>query len=331
MTNANKKSKKSQNNKNLKVSSQNLKKKKNTNLNTKIKKTPINKNDNKETEQKLIGDNNIKKNKIKKNSYSEDKNTKSSTIKTKSNYHKVKEKVSKQQKIQNEKDKRKKEIKKKKHEVRIQKQEEIKNRTLFKKIKLILLSIFIKTKNFFLKRLVKMKKNIIKKYNCIKSFITKLLKKKVKNKVCENSANDEIKQIEYLKNDKELQTEIDLEEVNKKDVVLKSLFGRVLPMTFTKGDKKRRKTIYLKEGLVLSISLTLIDLICFYKVPTMNILTIFDNNIWNLVATFCFSLLVLLVCSYLIDYLITEFTLRRLRKKNKKSKAKNKKNKKQGD
>ena len=331
MTNENKKSKKSQNNKNLKVINQNLKKKKNTNLNTKIKKTPINKNDNKETEQKLIGDNNIKKNKIKKNSYSEDKNTKSSTIKTKSNYHKVKEKVSKQQKIQNEKDKRKKEIKKKKHEVRIQKQEEIKNRTLFKKIKLILLSIFIKTKNFFLKRLVKMKKNIIKKYNCIKSFMTKLLKKKVKNKVFEKNANDEIKQIEYLKNDKELQTEIDLEEVNKKDVVLKSLFGRVLPMTFTKGDKKRRKTIYLKEGLVLSISLTLIDVICFYKVPTMNILTIFDNNIWNLVATFCFSLLVLLVCSYLIDYLITEFTLRRLRKKNKKSKAKNKKNKKQGD
>ena len=78
-----------------------------------------------------------------------------------------------------------------------------------------------------------------------------------------------------------------------------------------------RKTIYLKEALFFSIIFTLIDAICFYRVQSMNILTKFDNNIWNLVVTLTSTLLILLISTYSLDYLVTEITLKRIEKKNK--------------
>ena len=89
-----------------------------------------------------------------------------------------------------------------------------------------------------------------------------------------------------------------------------------------KGGKKRRKTIYLKEALLFTIILTLIDILGFYKTRYIDYLRIFDNNIWNLVATICLTLLVLFIASFLLDLIITETILKINRKKFSKQKKK---------
>ena len=91
---------------------------------------------------------------------------------------------------------------------------------------------------------------------------------------------------------------------------LRSLTGRVLPSTFLKGDKKIRKTYYLKESLIFMIVLTLFDFIGFYKIKKIDMLHIFDNSIWNIVLTITLTMLITFFGTYIIDYLVTEITLR---------------------
>ena len=91
----------------------------------------------------------------------------------------------------------------------------------------------------------------------------------------------------------------------------------------TKIDKKKnkellkleRKNIYLKESLLFSIIFTLIDTICFYKFSFANILTIFDNSMWNLIVTISLTLLVLLIATYIVDYVMTEIMIKKYNKK----------------
>ena len=88
-----------------------------------------------------------------------------------------------------------------------------------------------------------------------------------------------------------------------------------MPLSLTKWDKKRRKNIYLKESLLFSIIFTLIDTICFYKFSFANILTIFDNSMWNLIVTISLTLLVLLIATYIVDYVMTEIMIKKYNKK----------------
>ena len=96
--------------------------------------------------------------------------------------------------------------------------------------------------------------------------------------------------------------------------------GRVLPTGKSKSDKRRRKTIYLKEALIFTIILTSIDVIGFYNTPYLDILEIFDNALWNLYATLGFTLLFLLIGSFLIDLWVTEIIIKLKRRKIKKMK-----------
>ncbi len=109
---------------------------------------------------------------------------------------------------------------------------------------------------------------------------------------------------------------------NKSDVFktnnmkpLRSLTGRVLPSTFLKGDRKIRKTFYLKEALIFMIILTLFDFIGFYRIKMIDMLHIFDNSIWNIVLTVTLTLLITFIGSYVIDYFVTEITLRHRKRK----------------
>ena len=91
---------------------------------------------------------------------------------------------------------------------------------------------------------------------------------------------------------------------------LRSITGRVLPSTFLKADRKIRKTFYLKEALIFMIVFTLIDFIGFYRVKKIDMFHIFDNSIWNIVLTTTLTMLIIFIGTYMLDYIVTEITLR---------------------
>ena len=174
-------------------------------------------------------------------------------------------------------------------------------------------------KNIFRCVLIFIKKNskktylgLLKLFKIIKFKITKIFKKEKKDLLSKTTEFKLKKKIDKTK--KDLKNEI----VNINYPIIKSLTGRILPLSLTKWDKKRRKNIYLKEAILFSISLTLIDVYCFYNLSFMNILNVFDNSVWNLITTVALTLVVLLMLSYIIDYLITESIVRKYQRKLKK-------------
>lgn len=170
---------------------------------------------------------------------------------------------------------------------------------VFKIIKFKIINIFKKEKSNSLKKeklLKKEKKNLLSQ---------KIIEFKSKKKI--NGPGKEQKD-----NLPEAKTKYEI--INLDYPIIKSLTGRILPLTLTKWDRKRRKNIYLKEAILFSITLTLIDVYCFYNLSFMNILNVFDNSVWNLIATITLTLVILLFLSYLIDYLITESIVRKYQK-----------------
>ena len=108
------------------------------------------------------------------------------------------------------------------------------------------------------------------------------------------------------------------EEEERKQQVVRSITGRIMPITFLKGDKKQRKTVYLKEALIFSVFLTVLDFIAFYKLSYFDMLHLFDTSLWNVIATISLTLLVLFIGTYILDYFITEIYLKIRKKRNKK-------------
>ena len=242
----------------------------------------------------------------------------------KSNYNKIQSKVLEEKNKKNEQNKNKKIVKQNKQVARnIKKEKEKKERSFKRKALLILLSILIKLKNLFInifKLIKKLILLIIKLFGKIILLIKMLfLKIKIKKNIKEEKNNKIEEKEEELEDTKEYNKLV----VNEKKIIrinnrkpLRSLTGRVLPSTFLKGDRKIRKTYYLKEALIFMIILTLIDFMGFYRVKKIDMFHLFDNSIWNIVLTTSLTLLVTFFASYIIDYFVTETTLRiRKRKK----------------
>ena len=101
---------------------------------------------------------------------------------------------------------------------------------------------------------------------------------------------------------------------------MKSFTGMVLPITFMKGDRKKRKKVYLQESLLFAVLITAVDFVLFYKTSYFDMLHIFDNNIWNLIVTTFLTLLIMFIGSYILDYILTETILKIKRKKRTKRK-----------
>lgn len=247
----------------------------------------------------------------------------------KSNYTKIQGKVLEEKKKKKEQVNNKKQIKQNKQVARnIKKEKLAKERTLKRRIGLVLLSFAIKIKNLFIKifnllkilliNIVKIIKKIplffkkIFQFTKNKLFSKKNIKnmktkktKKVKKENKRKSINEDVlstKKIIWQKN------KLSQNKNTKKP--LRSLTGRVLPSTFLKGDRKIRKTYYLKESLIFMIIFTLIDFIGFYRIKKLDMFHIFDNSVWNIVLTTTLTMLIIFIGSYIIDYIITESTLR---------------------
>ena len=278
-----------------------------------------------------------------KNKISLEKNAKATKNKTntssektkKSNYTKIQDKVLQNKKILDEKEKVRKQNKQNKQvERNIKKEKEKESRSLKRKIFLLILSSLIKFKNFIISFLIFIKKVFIIIFHLIinipivfkRLFEFIKLKLNFSNKSKKKTLHKKKKDFKKLKPKKQI---IEDEYIPKK--VLKwekksiytcsqkpfrSFTGRVLPSTFLKGDRKLRKTYYLKESLLFTIFITLINFIGFYRIKKIDMLHIFDNSLWNVLLTLSLTILVMFIGCFFIDYFTTEILLRfRKRKK----------------
>ena len=314
---------------------------KNTKNNTKKKNTNTKSTKNNSTalKNKNTGANTNKKTtKTSKNTETNKKSTK------KSNYNKVQGKVLEDKKKKTEQEKKKKVVKQNKQVARnIKKENEQKEKKFLRKIYLVLLSVVIKVKNFFVNLFKNIKKGFIKFGLLLKKIfisikdkiknIGKIKTKKKSKKTKKTKKEKKVKKTKEIvlepKKNKKIKFNI-LDKLKRKNKPkknkkikdknvrqrkpLRSLTGRVLPSTFLKADRKIRKTIYIKESLIFMIIITIIDFIGFYKTNYLDMLHIFDNSLWNIVITITLTMLITLVGVYIIDYMVTEITLR-IRKK----------------
>ena len=89
-----------------------------------------------------------------------------------------------------------------------------------------------------------------------------------------------------------------------------------MPITSLKMDRKIRRKIYFKEALIFSLVLTTFDFIAIYKFSYFEMINLFDVSLWNIITTIVLTFLILLLGSYILDYIITEIIIR-ISKKNK--------------
>ena len=92
-----------------------------------------------------------------------------------------------------------------------------------------------------------------------------------------------------------------------------------MPITSLKMDKKKRRKVYFREALIFSVILTTFDFIAFYKLSIFDMLNIFDVSLWNILITVILTFLIILLGSYLLDYIITEIIIKINRNKRKKN------------
>ena len=112
------------------------------------------------------------------------------------------------------------------------------------------------------------------------------------------SIKERIKQIKENKNlekseKKSINNNLTKENIELKKSVIRSITGRIMPITSLKMDKKKRKKIYFKESLIFSIFLTMFDFISFYKLSYIDMLHIFDTSLWNIIVTVILTFLII--------------------------------------
>ena len=115
-----------------------------------------------------------------------------------------------------------------------------------------------------------------------------------------NQKNKEKKFLkEKVQNDESETVLVKKGEEGKRRQVIRSITGRIMPITFLKGDKKLRRTIYLKEALIFSVFLTVLDFIAFYKLSYFDML----HLIRHLLVNDCFHRILSLLHSFLLLHL----------------------------
>ena len=90
-----------------------------------------------------------------------------------------------------------------------------------------------------------------------------------------------------------------------------------IPLSSDKVSTKIRVKRYLKEAIIYSIIITIINLIAILLFDYVNVLKIFDINVLNIVVTVFLSLIISYLISFFIDCLVTEIWVKIKNKRNK--------------
>ncbi len=88
-----------------------------------------------------------------------------------------------------------------------------------------------------------------------------------------------------------------------------------IPVGKTRNDKKRRSKRLIKEAILYSIILTIINISCIVIFDYFNFLRLFDIKALNIVTTIVISLIFNFFVAFMVDYFVTFVWLKKKRKK----------------
>lgn len=98
----------------------------------------------------------------------------------------------------------------------------------------------------------------------------------------------------------------------KKNIVIpKSIWGKEL----SKSNKKERIKKYLLETIIFSIILTIIEMIVFLWNNLLDIIRFTNNKNLNIIITFIVLLLLSFLVSYIFNYFVSEYQVKKYKKK----------------
>ena len=174
----------------------------------------------------------------------------------------------------------------------------------------------------------KYNKNTKKKVMDLDTTTIMVLNNESKDNKKEEVQNKEIKEEKQESNNKEIKDNLDntivikkkdKKEKNnlKKDKEKKKLFvlEEDIPLGCEKENTKIRVKRYLKEALIYSLIITIINLFSMLIFNYVNILHLFDVNILNIIVTVLLSLIISYVVAFFIDCLLTEIWVKIKEKK----------------
>ena len=107
---------------------------------------------------------------------------------------------------------------------------------------------------------------------------------------------------------------IKTKSVDTINTVKEKTTDRNIPVGKSKEEKKKRTRRFIKEAIVYSIILTIINVLCIVIFDYFNFLRLFDVKYLNVIVTIVISLIFNFFIAFMVDYFVTEVWLKGKRK-----------------
>ena len=107
---------------------------------------------------------------------------------------------------------------------------------------------------------------------------------------------------------------IKTKSVDTINVVKEKTTDRNIPIGKSKEEKKKRSKRFIKEAVIYSIILTIINVLCIVIFDYFNFLRLFDVKYLNVIVTIVISLIFNFFIAFMVDYFVTEVWLKGKRK-----------------
>ena len=99
------------------------------------------------------------------------------------------------------------------------------------------------------------------------------------------------------------------------NIVKEKTTDQNIPLGKTKEEKTTRRKRYIKEAIVYSLMLTIINVFCILFIDYFNFLRLFDVKYLNIIVTVLISLIINFFVAFMVDYFVTDVWLKGKRKK----------------
>lgn len=146
------------------------------------------------------------------------------------------------------------------------------------------------------------------------------LVKKVKEEISIEKEKDKERKEKRKTNRKAIhitQTITSIKEISvtKINSVREKVNDKNIPVGKTKEETVKRSKRLIKESIVYSIILTIINVLCILIFDYFNFLRLFDVKALNIIVTILLSLIFNFFVAFMIDYFVTEIWLKKKRKR----------------
>lgn len=97
---------------------------------------------------------------------------------------------------------------------------------------------------------------------------------------------------------------------SKKIKIPKTMWNRDVEI----DNKKKRKLVYIKESIVFSFIVVLIDSLGFVINKSIDTIIVTNNKIINIMIVIIFTFILSFLISYILDYIVSEYKIKKYKK-----------------